>query len=113
MAARFAAKIASKSLLLMFPVVTCSSLAGNSFQQERVNKVAVLRHDDAIVHSRYSIDFIVPRPILIGQIERVNRIMSRGSKLAGQSPRQLGIDEQLHGDTATVRFTRASSAAYA
>jgi len=68
-------------------------------KQMRVNKVRILGHNDPSLSFRVHDDLFVDCSVSVRQFQSVHNIATRIGEPIDHSPRQLGIDEKLHGPT--------------
>ena len=68
-------------------------------QQMGIVEVCVLCHDDTHFRHRYLVQQTIAGSILVRQVQRVNRIMTRSLEHGTQTGRQVRVDQELHAAT--------------
>lgn len=77
------------------------------------HEVSVFADDDTILAARQRGDVGIPRPILLGQVERMQNIVPACVQPARQSSRQLRIDDEPHAANGSMRLVCVTRAAKA
>ncbi len=80
-------------------------------QQERVEKIAVLGYNNALLLKRKAVDFCIRGAVAGRKVERMEGFVPQSLEHVAEPPRKLCVDEEFHGVAVAMDFTRASRAA--
>jgi hypothetical protein len=61
-----------------------------------VAKVTILRNDHSVLTLRHRSERGICRPVAIGKLRRMNRVMTGRAQKPDQPRRKLGVDQELH-----------------
>ena len=81
-------------------------LAGLAAQEKPGDKIPVLGDDDTVFRIGQGNDHVVRCAVAGGQVEGVDGVVAGRGQLANEVARELGIHQEFHGRTGSMRWTR-------